>query len=317
MIKKTLIVGLILCSFLVASVSTVIAADKTLTDKTGDVINYYTDETVDASQNIDVDNIDIKEVTYSKQDETITLTLKVKGSIQNKGNIDTINYEDIIGNIDAVIYELNLFTSKEYYYVAYVNNEIIVMNETENISGSDFSIIEEGSTLKVTFDALHDDETYEDMAASASYVKMPDLSTDFGEEDYEFLFDYVPDETSLLVIIHGPSDGEVEEDIDFTSTISGGSTPYTYAWDFGDGEASDDENDTTHTYDTAGTYTVILTVTDDYNNQDSDSFTITISDNEANNGGGTEENSAILLFAAVIAIIVIIGVIVIVLIIRR
>ena len=314
MIKKTLIASLILCSFLVASVSTVIAADVTLTDSIGDVIDAFTYEEVTSSQNIDIDNIDIVEVTYSRQGKTITLAMEVKGEIEDRGDINDVEAED---NVDVVIYALYLYTSENSYYVFYVNNECQLTNDTKNITVSDFSA--QGSTLTVTFDALNDDEIYDSIEASASYSKMPDLSDidNLSESDYEALFDLVPDEESLAVIIDGPSHGGVGENIDFTSEVSGGFTPYTYAWDFGDEETSDDEN-VTHSYDTAGTYTVTLTVTDDYDNQESDSFTITISEDGTNNGGTEESsNSAILLFAAVIAIIVIIGVIVIVVIIRR
>jgi len=47
----------------------------------------------------------------------------------------------------------------------------------------------------------------------------------------------------------------------FTGTPSGGSTPYTYAWAFGDGTSSTAQSPS-HTYAAAGTYSAILTVTD-------------------------------------------------------
>ncbi|MFK7808980.1 MAG: PKD domain-containing protein, partial [Saprospiraceae bacterium] len=47
--------------------------------------------------------------------------------------------------------------------------------------------------------------------------------------------------------------------VDFTNTSSGATN---YAWDFGDGNSSDMENPT-HIYDEDGTYTVVLTVTND------------------------------------------------------
>jgi len=316
MSKKILIVGLILCSFLAASVSTVATDDKTLTDRTGDVTDYY-GEIVNSSQNIDIDNIDIVEVMYSKQGQTITLTLEVKGEIMDRGSISDIEADD---NIDVAVYALYLYTSEEIYYVFYVNETCQVTNDTQNLSVSDFSA--EGSTLAVTFNALNEDETYTDMGASASYSKIPDLSNidDISESDYEELIDLVPDETSLVAIIDGPSEGKVKENIDFASGVSGGSTPYVYAWDFGDGGISDDENPT-HKYDAAGTYDVTLTVTDANYDENSDSLTIIISEDGTSNGsnGNNQEdsNSAILLFAAVILIIVIIGVIVIVFIIRR
>ena len=50
-------------------------------------------------------------------------------------------------------------------------------------------------------------------------------------------------------------------DYTFTAVVSGGTAPYTYAWNFGDG-ATSTEKQPSHTYTVAGTYNVKLTVTD-------------------------------------------------------
>lgn len=58
------------------------------------------------------------------------------------------------------------------------------------------------------------------------------------------------------------------ERIQFTlQGVSGGIAPYSYLWEFGDGETSTDENPS-HSYDDSGYYTVSLTVTDDRGNTD-------------------------------------------------
>jgi len=61
---------------------------------------------------------------------------------------------------------------------------------------------------------------------------------------------------------NGPYMGIVGEPVQFTGTADGGYPPYSYHWDFGDEETSEEQNPT-HEYDTIGNYTVILTVTDD------------------------------------------------------
>jgi PKD repeat protein len=48
----------------------------------------------------------------------------------------------------------------------------------------------------------------------------------------------------------------------FTATAGGGTTPYSYMWNFGDSTSQTGGPGMTHTFQTAGTYTVSLTVTD-------------------------------------------------------
>jgi len=50
-----------------------------------------------------------------------------------------------------------------------------------------------------------------------------------------------------------------------TRQVGGGFAPYSYEWDFGDGDTSTEENPT-HAYRDEGSYTVSLTVTDDRGN---------------------------------------------------
>ncbi|MHB8105233.1 MAG: DUF4349 domain-containing protein, partial [Dehalococcoidales bacterium] len=50
--------------------------------------------------------------------------------------------------------------------------------------------------------------------------------------------------------------------IGFTPTVSGGFTPYSFVWNFGDGETSTEANPL-HVYHSDGTFTVSLKVTDD------------------------------------------------------
>ena len=59
------------------------------------------------------------------------------------------------------------------------------------------------------------------------------------------------------------------EEIQFTSQLAGGFAPYSYEWDFGDKDTSTSEYPS-HTYKTAGSYTVSLTVTDDRGNTDTE-----------------------------------------------
>jgi len=68
-------------------------------------------------------------------------------------------------------------------------------------------------------------------------------------------------EESLLVDAHGPYEGEIGEEIEFTGNATGGTPPYTWHWDFGDGNTSNEQNPV-YTYTEAGKYDVIFTVRD-------------------------------------------------------
>ena len=67
----------------------------------------------------------------------------------------------------------------------------------------------------------------------------------------------------LRVDIDGPYHALPGEEISFRAIVTGGYPPYTYYWDFGDGTSSNETNPS-HAYSTEGTYTVTLTVHDNY-----------------------------------------------------
>ncbi len=59
-----------------------------------------------------------------------------------------------------------------------------------------------------------------------------------------------------------PTSGSVPLTVSFTGSASGGSSPYTYSWNFGDGSPASTTQNPSHTYTVAGSYTAVLTVTD-------------------------------------------------------
>ena len=67
----------------------------------------------------------------------------------------------------------------------------------------------------------------------------------------------------------GPHYGLINHPVQFTGSATGGYRPYSWLWNFGDGQTSTVQNPT-HTYVNAGNYTVTLTVTDNSGNTSSD-----------------------------------------------
>jgi PKD repeat protein len=74
-----------------------------------------------------------------------------------------------------------------------------------------------------------------------------------------------------------PKSGYAPLQVQFFGSASGGNAPLNYAWNFGDGNSASDQNPT-HVYQSPGTYTATVVVTDD--NGDSDSATVVIEVND-------------------------------------
>ena len=63
-------------------------------------------------------------------------------------------------------------------------------------------------------------------------------------------------------ITSGDTEGKVAPaTFEFDVDVTGGTEPYTYSWDFDDGEESNEQT-VSHTFEEAGSYDVGLTVTD-------------------------------------------------------
>ncbi len=80
---------------------------------------------------------------------------------------------------------------------------------------------------------------------------------------------------SLQLSISGnPSGGAVPLVVDFTSTVSGGTPPYSYVWTFGDGQTGSQANPS-HSFSSAGSFTAALTVQDALGRTAEDTFEVT------------------------------------------
>ena len=81
--------------------------------------------------------------------------------------------------------------------------------------------------------------------------------------------DFVVTRPPLIADANGPYEASEDEPIQFQGSAEGGVPPYSFHWDFDDGETSDIQNPM-HTYTNTGNYTVTLTVTDDESDTESD-----------------------------------------------
>src|SRR2546425_154520 len=84
------------------------------------------------------------------------------------------------------------------------------------------------------------------------------------EPDRDGHCDFRPAPAAVNLTVTPPTrfvDSSTGISVNFTASVTGGTPPYTYHWDFGDGGQSDATNPT-HTYATTGAYRVSVTVTD-------------------------------------------------------
>jgi len=303
MMKKVVIAGFIVCLFVVSAFP-VHAADheeKSFPpDPEDDVLDYSGEEPVSTDKR---PNIDIIDITYLKESKKVTLTLTVKGVIENRGDI---NDEE---SFNFVSYMLSLYTLDHSYTILYINNKYNFTIDDEEVGElTDFRYA--GSTLTVIFDLKNKDETYAGLDAATMEMSLSGAYTD----DF---YDY-PEE--LAVSISAPSTGKVGQSISFSATVSGG-TSYEYVWDFNEDSITDSaEKTTTYTYQQEGTYTVSLIVNDTSTGNigyDESTITITASGTSGGSSDKKSDGSGFLPFIILVVVIVVAGIAVVVYVMRR
>src|SRR5215218_34923 len=72
------------------------------------------------------------------------------------------------------------------------------------------------------------------------------------------------------------AEGVAPATFEFEADIAGGTEPYTISWNFGDDSERSDEQTVSHTFDEAGTYSVVLSITDSQGQTASDSVEIIV-----------------------------------------
>lgn len=329
-----LIAAMITSSLLLVAAMPAQAADIIINDPSGDVssIDIYGEQStiVTSSPDINIDNIDITQLTYTKTGDSATLTMEVKGSIEDRGSmlVANGNYPDNLTQINDVEYEMMLDTklagsSGETYTIIYVNKQcqLTTLNNDTPInltSPQQFSV--SGKMLTVTIPLENSDEIYSNLNGTTTFMKinisaLSNATNPGGLANmYTILEDVAPNPPLTVSILYAPNVGSVGESLQFNGSVVPltGQPPFIYNWNFGDGKTSN-QQDPTHTYTKAGTFSYNLTVTDQANTKAYQNGSIEIT----SEGGSSVTSTPLLLFLAVIIVIAAVGIVVLIAIIRR
>jgi hypothetical protein len=178
--------------------NTQIRTDETISDWTNDVCSFHFYRNkwtiITNATDIDVDNLDLTQTTYTQQDIQATLSLQVAGRIENRGQYGN----GTIDTIDLVEYVFRLTTSEQEYFISYMNQTgLLFYNDTIlNLTSSDFTIM--NNTLLITFPLMDLNETYENLTVIAYFIKA-DLSSQTTKIIY--LSDTIPNLWTKVLLL--------------------------------------------------------------------------------------------------------------------
>jgi len=120
--------------------------------------------------------------------------------------------------------------------------------------------------------AQNPSHTYDEEGGYTVSLRITD-DNDMSDTDYTHVL--IHSSEAVVADAGGPYSGNIGETIQFSGSATGGTEPYSWYWEFGDGSISTVQNPT-HTYTTVDEYTATLTVTDTYGKIDDDTAMVTI-----------------------------------------
>ena len=145
-----------------------------------------------------------------------------------------------------------------------------------NVEGGEYAILAVADDARTAVSALSVTvaETVTEPAANATEDIVNETITQVpGEEE---LAEEVSTELLTAEIISNGTQGFAPATFEFQANLTGGTEPYNYVWNFGDGSEESNEQTVSHTFEEAGTYNITLTVTDSEDQTASDSIEINV-----------------------------------------
>jgi PKD repeat protein len=194
--------------------------------------------------------------------------------------IDTGEIEELVVVSDSEEdYENSLVASETANEEGTFESSVIV----PNVEGGEYAILAVAddrrtavSALSVTVAESVTEPTADTSAAANATEGVIMNETIIPAPEEEELAEEESTELLTVGIIPNGTEGVAPATFEFEANITGGTEPYTYLWNFGDGSEESDEQTVLHTFEEAGIYNVTLAATDTDNQDASDSIEITV-----------------------------------------
>jgi hypothetical protein len=135
---------------------------------------------------------------------------------------------------------------------------------------------EGGSTRAAAAEDEEDEEGLSDEGGSTRAAAAEDEEDEGGSTRAAAAEREQPTDPLTVEINTNGAEGVAPATFEFEADIAGGTEPYTISWNFGDDSERSDEQTVSHTFDEAGTYSVVLSITDSQGQTASDSVEITV-----------------------------------------
>ena len=172
----------------------------------------------------------------------------------NSWDWETLNCTDVPPTLSFIINsDSGVSLNWSEYTGSYFESYRLLRDTVPNAEDPGDAYIWEESDVKIT---NYNDET----PAGTSYYRLYVAKTD-GERLYSDSIRVDIARPLAVSLSASETGGYTPLTVDFTITVSRGTGPYAYSWDFGDGSVSTDENPA-HIYSSPGNYTATVTVTD-------------------------------------------------------
>jgi PKD repeat protein len=202
-------------------------------------------------------------------------------SISDADITDTGEIEELVVVSDSEEdYENSLVTTETANEEGTLESSVTV----PNVEGGEYAMLAVAddrrtavSALSVTVAESVTEPTADTSAANATEgIIMNETIIPAPVEEEEELAEEESTEFLTVGIISNGTEGVAPATFEFEADITGGTEPYTYLWNFGDGSEGSDEQTVVHTFEEAGTYNVTLAATDTDNQNASDSIEINV-----------------------------------------